>query len=918
MINRRLILAVIASLLLTASGAWVDSPPGAQDDIQRLYRQEKLIQIPDIEMQRKQFAFSDGFWMPEADPSRIGPTNFKTQRNWRPTTDGLRGVRGYSKINTTALTAYPYVRTGAQMRKDNQSYTFVHAQDGSGNGKVYLNRTEPPNAGDFETVAVYDDPKQNLTTYFAELPGGAMGWANQEESIIYSGDNLRVAALFTVNDTALSNPVDWTEALNSKLDNTGNTATIDGTGQRIAVLMSTRRLDGIDITVKTANTTATLGAVTVKCFDGSAWPLVNSLSDGTDVGGVPLKQSGTITFLSTADYAKPFHFEGLYVFAYIIEWPAETTGAVISRIQGRAPPQTLNNIWDGAYRQAIQGQVVQTSSNDNEEYTLEINEPSNAVSPIGMVLDALPTSKHIFLQFEHERQSAIKVTMLGGYTNENAAVMTLQYWNKSTGWTAVSNLVDGTADGGKSLAKSGLITWSPPEDTDETPKTDFGTSGFSYRISFSAALSGTAGSTPDVLIDLVYGVPAQIDVPSYNFLATFKGRVLGVGVTSEGQGHRVDYSLTNAPDVWNGEETSRNVLQSLYFGSDSEPLVAGMALYNRYASTVKEFFVLFKQSSMYQLRGSGPGAFDEDGWQIDEVSNTIGCPAPGTLVTVDGFEIGKSVFRRVMLWVNYNGVQIYDGANIVTLPGVSNYFDPAEPENINYDLIHLSVGWYDPIYEEYNIIIPSGADATGPNTWLVFSKKRQRWFEKWTGLAPYLTTGFQVRDANGVRHTYGGIDSGHIMRLEHTGTWDGVPITQTVETGDFWPDENIWNWTLIRAVKVVAQRVEEPTVVRVVYYRNSDPIAGAFHKFVDRADGSHAFINRADGSHSFVSGSTFLEFDISTGLERVVRSTKEPNLQAWMHGFGFSITTSTTEANLFFGWAIKWYYLRDDGNWSTE
>ena len=80
--------------------------------------------------------------------------------------------------------------------------------------------------------------------------------------------------------------------------------------------------------------------------------------------------------------------------------------------------------------------------------------------------------------------------------NAVASVMSVEYWKGS--WQAVSTLVDGTANGGKSLAQSGYVTFDQP--TDAIPSYMFGQSGFWIRLKFTVALSVTTA-----LSEVTYG-----------------------------------------------------------------------------------------------------------------------------------------------------------------------------------------------------------------------------------------------------------------------------------------------------------------------------------------------------------------------------------------------------------------------------
>jgi len=118
------------------------------------------------------------------------------------------------------------------------------------------------------------------------------------------------------------------------------------------------------------------------------------------------------------------------------------------------------------------------------------------------------------------------------------------------------------------------------------------------------------------------------------------------GYTQGNEGNRVDYSEDNAPDIFNGENTSLAGYQSLYFGG-KENLTAGAQLYNRFGSNLFSSLVLFKVNELYLLIGDGPLDY-----RIFPISFTIGCPAPNTLATAEvGFELSEDVARNIAMWV---------------------------------------------------------------------------------------------------------------------------------------------------------------------------------------------------------------------------------------------------------------------------
>ena len=77
------------------------------------------------------------------------------------------------------------------------------------------------------------------------------------------------------------------------------------------------------------------------------------------------------------------------------------------------------------------------------------------------------------------------------------------------------------------------------------------------------------------------------------------------GYTEGNEGNRVDYSEDNAPDIFNGENTSLDGYQSLYFGG-TERLTAGTQIYNRFGSNLFASLVMFKANEIYLMTGDSP------------------------------------------------------------------------------------------------------------------------------------------------------------------------------------------------------------------------------------------------------------------------------------------------------------------------
>ncbi|MCP4568662.1 MAG: hypothetical protein GY841_13880, partial [FCB group bacterium] len=485
--------------------------------------------------------------------------------------------------------------------------------------------------------------------------------------------------------------------------------------------------------------------------------------------------------------------------------------------------------------------------------------------------------------------------------NTNATNAVIKYWDGDS-YETVGTVTDTTKTGTKSLGQTGLMSWNPP--SGEEPRTLFGVTGYIYQLTFSAQLSGTHGdATEEILVDIVTGVPAQATVYPFDFPSIYKNRLLLCSFSEGKEGNRVDFSVTNAPNTWNGVESSMDGLQSLYFGG-VEPLTTGTQLYNRYGSSIFTAWVAFKKSEIYMLTGDSPEDF-----KIYPISLTVGCPAPLTVATCEvGFEIAKDARRNLIVWLSFSGPYAFDGAVLYPLSGINKYFDPNESACINQDAIENARGWFDQAFREYNLLIPSGSGQTTNNLWLAYDLIRKKWYRKDPGSAEMPQTAFPVVDDDGAQYIYAGIDTGYVMRLENGNNWDGTNITQEVITGDFWPTKSIWDKTLIRYFKIMAQRIDESHTLEVKYYADSDEDNGVD---VVWQDGDVAF---ADGDVEWAGASVAtLDLSLATGTERLVRTTSILNSLGWSHAFGFEVNTSdTTKGFRPVAWGIKYQYVRDD------
>jgi hypothetical protein len=885
----------------------------------------KLPEVPNNEWRDAQFRF-DGAWMPDVDGVLIGPDNYQTLQNLRYKDSGLEGVNGYTKVNTTALTApYTDIKTGHQLRvpETQSTYTLVHVQDpATGQGRVYSNRTAIGSQGDFATNrldttnnAFWADSSVNLVGRFSDAPDGHIGYANGEEFNIFGGDETRVAAVFSLTtsdltDTSACLPIDVTEKVNNSLDNAANRFEVNAGGKPFVLVMTTRPVIEINLYISSSNPNTTVSDTTAKTWTASGWSADWVWADGTDnPAGTSMGQSGTLfKFLHSENNAIPVHFEELYLYAYLLELSAGD--ADIYRITTNSCMTPVKDVWDGVYRQPIQFQAK--DGTEYYDYTLQVNESSDVNVPIGGQLDGWTSSDKVYIMFE-DRMSAIKFTMLGDLVNAAASEISMKYWNGAN--YSDLTIEDGTvATVGQSLGQSGLIYWTPP--TDEETKTEFGSYGYIYELSFSGTLTGTKGSTAEVLIDLCTGVPAQLSVDPCDAPGIYGTRYLGVGHTGKGEGNRLDYSVANAPNTWNGFDSSDNGKQSLFFGG-VEPIVATTQVYNRFGASVYAMLLVLKRNETYILVGDNPANFI-----TYDVAKTVGCIAPMSLATAEiGLDLGNGLTRNVAIWLSHSGPVMFDGAILTPIPGVRSYFDPNDGKYVDFSVAKDAKGWVDPVYKEYNLLLPSGS-ASKNNVWLVYDLIRRKWFTKDTGQSAFPQCGFEVGDqATGQRYVYGGYDSGFMIQLESGNTWgDSLAsgIQQKVKTGDFFPSQNIWDETTIRKWKLFMKKLTNSGATNnlaVSYYKDTETNSGQAITWQDEDTDSGISFDWEDSTdYEWTSSlSSLYSLNLDVGLQRLLKVVQDLNRKGWAHAFEFELTTTDVSKGFQpIMWGVRYRVERKD------
>ena len=637
------------------------------------------------------------------------------------------------------------------------------------------------------------------------------------------------------------------------------------------IVLSTRPLQGVKTYISEANTLSS--TISGEYWTGSGFSDL-SLVDGTASSGVSLAQSGTISFSSTATDAEPYHFQGTYYYAYL--FTLSDGYADIYFVTVDADFQPIVDIWDGVLRQPSEFQVWDDSEEKYSDYTLEVLAQSTSTSTFGGILDNLAGGEdHIIIMFD-ERMAGVLLSIANSLSNTETSRPAVDRWSGSA-WVDVGEVIDGTISSDEkwnSLGQTGVYSWTPPELGEEKKVSLFGSSGYAYSISYNNDLGST------VTVDTALGIPAQTDIKAFKLPAIYGGRALLVNDVEGKQGNRIDYSVTNLADVWNGFESSMDGYQSIYVGGN-EGITAATQIYNKYGSNFYTTLFITKKSESYMIHGTGP-----DDFRIYPISDNIGCPAPLTMATTK-MRLAD-VDRNIVVFLSYFGVAFFDGATIQLVPGIDNYFDPADSEYINTSLIDSSRGWFDQTNLEYNLAFPSGSSATNCNKWVVLDLKQLKWYEK-APYSDYPQAGWPVYDTDGFQYIYGGTDTGYMLRMDTGTMWNDQPITHTWETGDFFPSGNIWDLFLMERFKMFAPGIDESATVSITMYTDTASSIG-----------------------KALSG-----FVMDSGSTRINRDVQPLNQLAWSYRLQYSVTMgdgSGADARALnpLGWGYRGYVKEKD------
>jgi hypothetical protein len=574
-------------------------------------------------------------------------------------------------------------------------------------------------------------------------------------------------------------------------------------------------LEGFTFTVSNANTSS--GTMSVYYWSSTnQWTAVTTLVDNTASGGIPLAQTGTVTFDSTEDVARQKIIDGVLGYWYKIEVTDADTATAISTVTITEPFQDMKDFWDGALRFASSVQLFEDSINkDNtvnvfeDDYTYDTTTEGDLSSY--MIMDSLTTSTEYLTVGFSNRMQGLQCKLIPSHTNTTAnTVIEVEYWN-GLAWTSVGTIDDGTIENSISFTKSGFITWNPiAENTEFKSEVNKEEPLYYYRLSWSQSF------TADVLCYFIAGIPVQEQIGKYSFPMNAQGRTWLFSDQSDRKNTAIVSSIGTV-NAFNGSDS-----RPFSFGDESE-VTAGTEVFTKLTTGAISDILVAKKNSMFLITGSSP-----KDWVVTQISRDIGCVAPHTLIASPiGLEFSPLQTKQVVVWQSESAIVVYDSSAIFPISdSISDYFDQSNSYAINLDKIGDSYSFWDQSSgsHEYHWLFASGSSTTLDKE-LVFDFRRQKWYEIARGSANQLQCGTQVTDSNGAHYTYGTIDTGFMERLENgtAMTGDGGTIDYQFELGDLLLGDDLNTETLMTHLKLVMKtKSTTSSSVTVTHYSDGN------------------------------------------------------------------------------------------------
>jgi hypothetical protein len=207
-------------------------------------------QIPgpkqDEQVIKKQYYFTEGRWIPAAEPLTLTEKDFTDVGNVRQGKNCIEGVQGYTKQYTSAgHSIYYKCRGGIQLRTNTVSTkSRIIGQFWNSSlisAALFQNITSIPGSGSFVGSVLFSDTTGMNFGRFAVWPDNQIVYCNGVDQKIYGGDEMRCAAFITtaqeVTGATTVTPQNYSDQITNDLQSEEEVARIGGENDSNALLL---------------------------------------------------------------------------------------------------------------------------------------------------------------------------------------------------------------------------------------------------------------------------------------------------------------------------------------------------------------------------------------------------------------------------------------------------------------------------------------------------------------------------------------------------------------------------------------------------------------------------------------------------------------------------------------------------------
>ncbi len=665
----------------------------------------------------------------------LTPGEYSILKNVRHQGKALRSRKGQSRLHTTSEGSVTPMSL-YQFRKRRVQEKHLFAQMDSGFLVEATNDPPAVTTGEFGTD-VFSGSAGQIPASWGNI-GDMMAFSNGvDPHQIYPGDEGYVIALYVARSAGTISAItdkgrDYSDEVRDESSTTY--AVLDAlpasSSDGWVYIACPVKPDKLNITVHSPNTNA--GSIVLQEWTGS-WTGATVSSDTTASGGVPLAQTGQISWTNNSGFIEHYQF-GQNAYWIRIGWSAALSATVrLSKVRFGSGFQPIENIWNGILTDLISATLALDAGTNQVYGTLSID-----------LADMTTSDKLLIASTE---QLIGLFADVGQTPNETALSLSFEYWDGEA-WQSISSIQDAT--GG--LATSGFIYWGRITGEKTRMMTDVSAiQMYFYRMSVSAQPS------EDCNIGL-QGLP------------WFDISVLGNGVancawkdrlalTFDQYGSYIYVTATASPNVLNGSDYG--ILRA--GDGRTNAVVAMRKFYNELMVWQEEIGTDGGCITLFE--GYSPTTFGKI-----VLSSRIGTFSNKTVDIVDGVVTSTRTDEKIKalaFFLSHDGVCVCDGRVVYIISDpIQNYFDPTKPECIRRG--YETEMWlkYDEAEDCIRVGLVSGTSATKPNVFPVYDLVTRTW--SFDDLAQPLSTMENIEAASGDSHFLqigGGAGDGYVYLL---------------------------------------------------------------------------------------------------------------------------------------------------------